>query len=133
MRNDIALKWYKQSLHDLEIAEKNISIEGYDVAAFLSHQAVEKLLKSIFAFLGKKIPKTHYIDELAKKLSLDDEVIDEILDLTADYIFSRYPDVSEHLPYEEYDEEIATEKVELAKRVFSAVLKKFPGLKEINK
>jgi len=36
----IARKWIKQALHDLEMAHKNISIEGYDIAAFLSHQAV---------------------------------------------------------------------------------------------
>jgi DHA2 family multidrug resistance protein len=30
-----------QALHDLDMAEKNLSISGYDVAAFLSHQAVE--------------------------------------------------------------------------------------------
>ena len=64
MNKEIALKWLKQAKHDLEIAEKNISIGGYDIAAFLSHQSIEKLLKSIFALEGKKIPKIHYIEDL---------------------------------------------------------------------
>jgi len=46
MSKEIAIKWYKQALHDLQMAEKNISIKGYDIAAFLAHQSVEKLIKS---------------------------------------------------------------------------------------
>ncbi|MCP5106911.1 MAG: HEPN domain-containing protein [bacterium] len=121
MSKEIALKWYKQAHHDLKIAEKNISIEGYDVASFLSHQSVEKLLKAMFAYEGKKIPKSHYIDELAKELNLDEDIIYEILDLTVDYTFSRYPDVGEKIPYQEYNEEIATDKVERAKKIFDRV------------
>lgn len=57
MAKKIALKWLKQALHDLEMAEKNIGIGGYDVSAFLAHQSVEKLLKSVFAIKGRKVPK----------------------------------------------------------------------------
>lgn len=42
MDKETALKWYKQALHDLKMAEKNIPIKGYDVASFLAHQAVEE-------------------------------------------------------------------------------------------
>jgi HEPN domain-containing protein len=52
MNKEIAQRWIKQALHDLEIAEKNIPIEGYDTASFLAHQSVEKLLKGIFAAEG---------------------------------------------------------------------------------
>ena len=121
MNREIAIKWFKQALHDLEMAEKNIGIEGYDIAAFLAHQAVEKLLKSIFALEGKAIPKIHYIDELANQLNLPDEVINDVFDLTADYTFARYPDVAERVPYEEYDVNIAQSKVENAKRVFEVL------------
>jgi HEPN domain-containing protein len=124
MTNKIAIKWLKQALHDLEMAEKNISIEGYDIAAFLAHQSIEKLLKAIIAIQGKKIPKTHYIDELAKQLKLDSDIIDSISDLTIDYTFSRYPDVSDKIPYEEYDITTAKEKVKKAKDIFES-LKEF--------
>jgi HEPN domain-containing protein len=107
----------------LKIAEKNIDIEGYDTAAFLAHQAVEKLFKSIFAIQGKLIPKTHYIDELAQQLGLSDDVINDVADLTADYTFARYPDVAEHLPYEEYDEE-------KAKRIFEVLKKRYKEIEE---
>ena len=57
-----------QALHDLEMAHCNISIGGYDIAAFLSHQAVEKLVKGLITHKGRKIPKSHYIDELGHSL-----------------------------------------------------------------
>ena len=131
MNKQISTKWFKQALHDLEMSGKNIPIGGYDVASFLAHQSVEKLMKSIFALKGKKIPKTHYIDDLAKQLNLDEDIIDEILDLTVDYTFARYPDVGEHIPYEEYDEEIAQDKFERAKKIFGSVIEKYKDLKEL--
>ncbi len=121
MSKKIALKWLKQALHDLEMAEKNIGIGGYDVAAFLAHQSVEKLLKAILAIKGMKVPKTHYIDELGKKLKLKSEIMENIAELTVDYTFSRYPDVSEQVPYEVYNEELAKEKVNIAKNIFESL------------
>jgi HEPN domain-containing protein len=64
------------------MAERNISIGGYDVAAFLAHRAVEKLLQSIYAALGHDIPKTHYIDEIATDLGIGGETLSQIKDLT---------------------------------------------------
>ncbi len=121
MNKEIGKKWIKQALHDLEMAEKNIDIEGYDVAAFLSHQSVEKLLKSIFAFQLKKIPRIHYIDELGQKLGISEEILEEIIDLTSDYMFAIYPDIADNVPYEQYDEKIAKNKVEKAKKIFKAL------------
>ena len=132
MNRDIARKWLKQALHDLEMAEKNIEMEGYDIAAFLAHQAVEKLLNAIFALEDKKIPRIHYIDELAPELKVADEVLTRIFELTADYTLARYPDVSEDVPYEQYDEAIAKEKVESAKRIFELLQKRYEILAEEN-
>ena len=67
---------------------------------------------------SKKNPRTHYIDELAKILELPEDVVQDVLDLTGDYMFSRYPDIGDKVPYEEYDEEIAMEKVTKAKGIF---------------
>lgn len=121
MNLEIAKKWFKQASHDLEMAEKNITIGGYDVASFLAHQSVEKLLKSIFALRKLKIPTIHYIDELASKLDLSEEVLNDVIELSSDYMFSRYPDVSDEVPFELYDEETAKLKVGCAKRIFNAV------------
>lgn len=100
------------------MAQKNIDIGGFDVASFLSHQAVEKLLKAILIFEGKKPPKSHYLDEIAKSLGLSDDIIDNLNELSGDYMISRYPDVSGMVPYEEYDKEIAGEKINVAMSIF---------------
>ncbi len=130
MEKKTAQKWLKQALHDLDMAEKNIGIGGYDVAAFLAHQSVEKLLKTIFIIQGRKFPKSHYIDELAKELDLEDELIGCIAELTVDYTFSRYPDVAESVPYEEYDEQTAKEKVRTAKEIFEVLKEQYKILLE---
>jgi len=128
MNKEIALKWFKQAKHDLEIAEKNISIGGYDIAAFLSHQPIEKLLKSIFALEGKKIPKIHYIEDLGKRLNLSNQILDKVIDLTGDYTIARYPDVTEQVPYEIYTENIAKRKVEKAKYIFAQLENRYKEL-----
>jgi len=89
--NAIARKWIKQALHDLEMADKNISIEGYDIAAFLSHQAVEKLFKGLIAQKGRPVPKSHYIDELGSNLHLPDDIYECVIDLTSDYLVRTVP------------------------------------------
>ena len=108
MSRESARKWYMQAIHDLEMADKNIDIGGYDISAFLCHQCVEKLLKAGFI---KTVPKTHFIDELARELNLPEELQNKIAELTVDYTLSRYPDVSEEIPYEQYSKEISEEKL----------------------
>ncbi len=102
-----ARKWFLQALHDIELAEKNLKIKGYDVSAFLSHQAIEKLLKGIIILQKGKAPKTHYIDELANILNLPKKIRKKVLSLAGDYMIARYPDVTNTIPYEEYTYEIA--------------------------
>ena len=53
-------------------------------------------------------------------------------DLEMAYNFARYPDVSERLPYEEYIEEIAQEKVNLAKRIFDFLKDRYISLEGNN-
>lgn len=112
-----SVKWLRQAKHDLEMAGKNLEIGGFDIAAFLSHQAVEKLLKAIIISDGGKPPRTHYLDELAVAAGMP-EIGDDVIELTEDYMISRYPDVSEDAPFEEYDRNIASEKVLIATGIF---------------
>ena len=56
---------------------------------------------------------------LGKRLNLKSEVLNDIIDLTIDYTFSRYPDVTDKIPFEIYDESIAKTKVDKAKRIFN--------------
>jgi HEPN domain-containing protein len=130
MSIETARKWLKQAQHDLRMAEKNIDIRGYDVAAFLAHQAVEKLLKSILIMEGKEAVKTHKLDRLAQLANLPSDITDKIIDLTEDYAISRYPDVSPTLPYLQYDLKISKSKVSVAKEVFRALKQRYKQLEE---
>jgi len=128
MNRATAAKWLKQALHDLEMAGRNVGIGGYDTAAFLAHQSVEKLLKALLAVQGRAVPKMHFIDELAGQLDLPPEVQVHIDGLTADYMLSRYPDVSDQVPYEQYDEALANEKVRAARSVFALLKEGYADL-----
>jgi len=44
-----AQDWWRESLHNLRQARKNLEIEEYNVAAFLSHQAAEKALRALLS------------------------------------------------------------------------------------
>lgn len=103
------------------MAERNIEIGGYDIASFLAHQAVEKLLKSLLWLRGAAPPRTHHVDELARLLELPDALVATVSDLNIDYTVARYPDVTELAPFEEYTEDIAVEKVAAARRVFDVL------------
>jgi len=126
----IARKWIMQALHDLEMAHRNISIEGYDIAAFLSHQAVEKLFKGLIAHKGRVVPKSHYIDELGTSLHFPDEIFECVLDLSSDYQLARYPDISDSIPYENYDEALAEERVKSAQKIFDHLYPRYRQLLE---
>lgn len=128
MSKETAKKWFRQALHDLEMAERNIGIEGYDVAAFLAHQAVEKLLKCILILEKKEMPKTHKLDRLAQLLNVSTEIADKIYDLTEDYAFARYPDVSIEVPYTQYSKETASRKVAIAKGIFKELKNRYKVL-----
>jgi len=130
MNKEIAKKWYQQALHDLDIAEKNLSIEGYDIAAFLAHQSIEKLFKGILILEGKGAPKTHNLERLAELLDLPSTISDAVLEFIEDYTFSRYPDASIDLPYLQYDLEISKSKVGNAKMVFEALKERCKELVE---
>lgn len=101
------------------MARRNRTIEGYNVAAFLAHQAVEKVLKAAFALEGKPIPRTHNLDDIASQLGLPDELQDALLDLMSDYAVARYPDVAGTVPYDLYSDDVAATKIEIAERIFA--------------
>lgn len=130
MSVETARKWLKQAQHDLKMAEKNIDIRGYDVAAFLAHQSVEKLLKSMLIMEGKEAVRTHKLDRLAQLVNLPSDITEKIIDLTEDYAISRYPDVSPTLPYLQYDLKTSKRKVNVAKEVFEALKQRYKPLEE---
>jgi HEPN domain-containing protein len=110
----------KQADRDLENARKNISIQAYEVAAFLAQQAVEKYLKGAWVVARKEpAPHTHALTEIGDGVGVPANLRRHLADLTSDYTVSRYPDAANAVPYEIYDESTARSKVENAEAVIA--------------
>ena len=77
----------KQADRDLENAKKNVEVQAYEVAAFLSQQAVEKYLKGAWVLAKREpAPHTHALTELGDGLGVPAELRRHLADLTSDYI-----------------------------------------------
>ena len=119
MRREIE-RLLKQADRDLDNARKTVTIQAYEVAAFLAQQAVEKYLKGVWVVTKKEpAPHTHSLTELGDGIGVPPDLRRYLADLTSDYTVSRYPDVANGVPYEIYDEQTAREKVEAAEQVIA--------------
>lgn len=108
-----------QAERDLENADGNIGISAYEVAAFLCQQAVEKLLKALWIETRRQAPPfTHNLLDLARPFGPSAEAERKLFYLNLDYTVARYPDAANGIPYEQYNEVIAREKLGAAREVF---------------
>ena len=118
----------KQADRDLENARKNLSIDAFEVAAFLAQQAVEKYLKGTWVVLKKQpAPHTHSLTELGDGLGVPGDLRRHLADLTPDYTVSRYPDAANAVPYELYDDITARTKVQNAEEVIAWLRSRIPS------
>jgi len=126
MRLEIA-RLLKQADRDLENARKSLTIQAYEVSAFLAQQAVEKYLKGAWVLLKKEpAPHTHSLTELGDGVGVPPELRRHLADLTPDYTVSRYPNAANAIPYELYDEATARAKVERAEEVIRWLRTRIP-------
>jgi HEPN domain-containing protein len=117
MRREVE-RLLRQAARDLENARKSISIEAYEVSAFLAHQAVGKHLKGLWVVLkSEPAPHTHSLTELGDGIGVPLALRRDLAGLTPDYTVTRYPDAANAVPYELYDQDTAWEKVRAAERV----------------
>jgi HEPN domain-containing protein len=124
MRREIE-RLLKQADRDLDNARKNLTIEAYEVAAFLAQQAVEKYLKGAWVVAKREpAPHTHALTELGDGLGVPADLRRHLADLTSDYTVSRYPDAANAIPYELYDESTAQTKVQNAEAVIAWLRRK---------
>src|SRR3989344_6035809 len=106
--------WLKQAEADLHSSENSLNSKDYYLSAFMSQQAVEKGLKSLYIKRKKSLLKTHSISVLAKEIKLPENLLNKISDLENVYQETRYPDVSKKIPVEEYGENDATDLLDVA-------------------
>jgi HEPN domain-containing protein len=104
--------WWKQANRDIETAKNCISSDDYYAGVFFCEQAIEKGLKALYIKLFDEAPpRTHHIDKLASLVKAPLDIMDITYELSEDYMLSRYPDVSDELPFELYNESTATMKL----------------------
>ncbi len=119
-----AKEWLRFSLDDLEVAREAAKLGKYNIAAYHLQQAVEKAIKGVIVFIGKrKNLRTHDISILVKMLleegvDVPVEVLDA-QDLTEYASTTRYPDDYVPVSPEEYEEayEVAVRVYEWARGI----------------
>ncbi len=124
MREEIE-HWWKQALNDFKKAEVLFVSKNYDGVAFYCQQTTEKALKSVILLLTKQKAVGHSLYYLGKEAKIPSSYFSELKRLSPQYFLSRYPDASEEIPYELYDEKIAAEFIQIAKRVLEWTEKQF--------
>ena len=117
MRKEV-LDWLNSAEDDLETAEVLFKQEIFYACAFYCQQSSEKALKALFIHKFKKGTQLHNLIGLAKELGVPQEILSSTKRLNPHYVQTRYPDVANAIPKDAYDDEIAQELIEEAKKVF---------------
>jgi len=88
--------WLLTASLDLRAARGSLKEDAPNIACFLSHQAVEKILKAYLLHRDLKVPKIHSLIELLDMAALNAVGLkafsDQIVFLNQFYIPTRYPD-----------------------------------------
>lgn len=117
-------KWLKRAKDDLNWTNANIREGIWYGACFTAEQVAEKSLKAFLISRGKSVVKIHDLNALLARCTEIDPSFEELKEacaaLTAYYVPSRYPDISEFM---QFSEEIAKEASDLAEEVFKFVEK----------
>lgn len=99
-------RWFEQALENLRAAEDNLRMEHYAWSCFLSQQAAECALKSVFYLIGVEKFGHSILDlllDLSTELELD---VSDLLDcarlLDKHYAAPRYANMHPHTRYPPY-------------------------------
>lgn len=101
--------WWRQAQRDLETARHLVETGDYYAAVFFCQQAAEKGLKALRVERDRRLPEpTHTLLTLARGLDVPKEHLSFLRELTPEFVTTRYPDAANGVPYELYDDTIAT-------------------------
>jgi HEPN domain-containing protein len=107
-----------QSKADLRTAENSLNSEDYYASVFWCQQAIEKSLKGYIILKNKETPlHIHSLIKLGKLAKIPKKYESILKDISPEYYLTRYPDVSEDVPYELYDKNDAQTKLKNAKEI----------------
>jgi len=128
VREEVRRLWL-QALEDLRTSEILLEVGRYYASVFFAEQAAEKALKALYIHVkGEPSPKTHNLVELLEVLGIGGEdLVDAAMDLTPEYIVTRYPDAASGVPASLYNERMAREHLEKAKLIIDFCRKSLEG------
>jgi len=129
---DEALLWITDSDDSLKVARDNLRLDNYHVTAFYLHSAVEKALKAAMIALRRKAPlKTHNLkrlySEVADRISLTEEQVDFLGELTPASQISRYVDVALGIPRDVYSRRLVTRYLAMAVPILKSIRRVLRG------
>ena len=111
--------WIELARGELEQAGFALENGGYHFVAFLAQQAAEQALKGLWLFRGDGVPpRSHNLVELARALQAPDEIMNACARLGPHYMASRYPDVAQGNPADNYTETMARDLRDDGEEIF---------------
>ena len=122
--------WFEEAIDDFEAATELFKVGKWSKVCFLSHQAVERVLKSLMIKELNIYRHTHSITELLReiinRIEFPKELVKQASRLDRYYIPTRYPNAWPALPpHKHYSREDAEEALSTAKSVIEFVKKRF--------
>ena len=120
MRREVT-DWMSQAEADYKKAGVLQDSKYFDGVAFYTHQASEKAMKGLYLLVNNESAKSHSLVFLANELGVPRELMSGIRELNPEYLISRYPDIANGIPADNYDEEIGNRYLTTAKKVISWV------------
>lgn len=125
---DEVKNWLDFAYEDLRIAELALKEKIYNQVCFHAEQCVEKVIKDVIIYIGRRHPPTHKLVDLINYLgeSIFDDLKNEIILLDRFYILTRYPDaLPGSLPEGLPGEADAKEALRTAKAVYEVARRDF--------
>ena len=120
MRRESVRLW-EQAQEDLDTADKLLGVGKYYASVFFSEQAAEKALKVMYLEKKRRVAFTHDLVELAEELEAPEDVSYAAVELSPDYLITRYPDAANGVPAKLYHEASAKMHLELSRGVMEWV------------
>jgi len=128
VREEVRRLWL-QALEDLKTAEVLLEAGRFYASVFFSQQAAEKALKALYIHERAEMPpRTHNLLDLLEALGVADEALrDAAMDLTPEYVVTRYPDAANGVPAVLYNREMAATHLHKARLIVNFVEKRLHG------
>ena len=117
-------RWAAQAAADLKSAKNSLKSKDYYLAAFMSQQTAEKVLKALYLKRYDELRRIHDLAYFARKLNLSDELVRKCEELSKVYIETRYPDIgSGEIPAKKFSKGDAEKFLKIGEEVLKCIKK----------